>query len=140
MSLSSVSFATILTGRPSRVNAVLRYVVSLVCAGTAGVHAALVPEHFAEGAPIGTAFVLSAVASAAMALAVRRPHNDAWAPAAAAALLVGIAVAYALSRSVGMPLLLDGPESLDAVGAITTFAEIAAATCGGLLMIRKEER
>ncbi len=140
MSLSSVSYAPILTGHPPRVNVVLRYVLSLVCAGTAGVHAALVPEHFAEGAPIGTAFLMSAVASAAIALAVRRPHHDAWAPAAAAALLLGTAVAYALSRSVGIPLLLDGPESLDLVGALTTLAEIAAATCGVLLITRKDER
>ena len=45
---------------PGRVNLALRYVVVVVCAASAGVHAALVPEHLPESRTLALAFALSA--------------------------------------------------------------------------------
>ena len=120
--------------------AVLRYFVAAVCAGSAGVHAALIGPHLAEGGPpLGSAFAAAAAALAVAALAVRQPRHDSWAPMAAAAVLCVIAVSYLLSRSIGIPLLIGEAEQLDPLGAVTTVAELAGAVCSVALMSRKDK-
>jgi hypothetical protein len=139
MSLPSVPHVPAMFRRPVSAVTVLRYCVTTVCAGSAGVHAALIGPHLAEGGPpLGPAFAVAAAALAAAALAVRQPRHDSWAPAAAAAVLCVIAVSYLLSRSTGIPLLTGRAEQLDALGAGTTVAELAGATCGVVLMSRKD--
>jgi ABC-type Fe3+-siderophore transport system permease subunit len=113
----------------------------MVCAGSAGVHAALVRPHIAEaGLLLGSAFAAAAVALALTALAVRLPRNDSWAPAAAAVVLCLIALSYLLSRTTGVPLLISDPEQLDPLGAATTAAEVAGAIAGIVLMSRKDRQ
>jgi hypothetical protein len=120
--------------------ACLRYCVTAVCAGSAGVHAALIGPHLAEGGPpLGSAFAVAAAALAIAALAVRQPRNDSWAPMAAAAVLCAIAPSYLLSRSLGIPLLIGQPEELDPLGAGTIVAELAGAVCSVALMPRKDK-
>ncbi len=117
----------------------LRYWATAVCAGSAGVHAALVGPHVAEGGPpLGSAFAAAATALAIAALTVRQPRHDRWAPAAAAVVLCVVAVSYLLSRSTGLPLLIRQAERLDPLGAITTIAELAGAVSCAALMSRKE--
>lgn len=118
----------------------LRYLVTVVCAGSAGVHAMLVPEHLRESTPLGMAFAASAVALALAALAARAPRNDAWAPAGAAAVLVAVAVAYVASRSTGIPALLPAREAVDPLGVLTTSAEAVAAAGALLLHHRRDVR
>ena len=118
---------------------VLRYCVTAVCAGSAGVHAALVGPHLAESLPLGLAFAAAAAALAAAALAVRRPRHDSWAPMTAAAVLCVIAVGYLLSRSTGVPLLIGQPEHFDVLGEGTTAAELAGAACSIALISRKDK-
>jgi hypothetical protein len=121
-------------------DAVLRYAVTAVCAGSAGVHAALTGPHFAEGGPAsGSAFAVAAVALALAALAVRQPRHDSWAPAAAAAVLCLVAVGYLLSRTAGIPLLTGHAELLDPLGAVTTAAELAGAVAGAALLSRRDK-
>jgi hypothetical protein len=134
MSLSRVSPTAIVAGQTARVNAALRYVVTVACAASAGVHAALVRPHLEEAVPLGLAFAASALALALVALAVRQPRHDPWAPAAATAVLCLIAVGYLLSRTAGIPLLITQPEGLDPLGAMTTAAELAGAAAGALLL------
>jgi hypothetical protein len=113
--------------------------VTTVCAGSAGVHAALVRPHIAEaGLLLGSAFAAAAVALALAALAVRLPRNDAWAPAAATAVLCVIAASYLLSRTTGIPVLISDPEQLDPLGIVTTAAEVAGAMAGAVLMSRRD--
>lgn len=122
-----------------RADALLRYVVTAVCAGSAGVHAALIQPHLEEGGPpLGSAFAAAAVALALTALAVRQPRHDRWAPGAAAVVLSVIAISYLLSRTTGVPLLIGQAEELDPLGAVTTIAELAGAVCGVALMSRKD--
>ena len=139
MHLSNVSTRPIVAGPQAAVNVVLRYAVALACAVSAGVHAALVPDHWAEGGPaLGGAFAVYAIASAAFAMAVRRPEHDGWAPAAAAAVLALTVLAYGLSRTAGLPLLISEPEALDPLGVLTSAAEVLGVLSGLLLTTRKD--
>jgi hypothetical protein len=120
----------------SRVNAV-RDAAALVCAASAGVHAALVPAHLREGTLIGGAFALSVVLLAATAYRLRSttPGPAYW----VAAVLLGVAGCYLLSRTTGLPLLISEPEPVDVFGTLTSLAEVAAALAVlGLPRIRKE--
>jgi len=90
MALYRVSAPLILTERSGRLTTALRYVVTVVCAASAGIHAALVKPHVEEAGPLvgAAAFAVASLALAVAALAVRQPRHDAWAPIAAAVVLV----------------------------------------------------
>src|SRR6476661_1756428 len=84
MALSRVSAPLILTERSGRLTTALRYVVTVMCAASAGIHAALVQPYVEEAGPlVGAAFAAASLALAVAALAVRQPRHDAWAPIAA---------------------------------------------------------
>jgi len=119
---------------------VLRYVVTAVCAASAGVHAALIGPHLTEGLPIGLGFAAATAALAIAAFAVRQPRRDPWAPGVAAAVLCLIAVAYVLSRSSGIPLLISHAEELDPRGIATTSAEIVGAVASTALLLPRKDR
>ena len=139
MSLPSVPRVSVMFRGSVTAEAVLRYCVTAVCAGSAGIHATLIGPHLAEGGlPLGSAFAVAATALAVAALAVRQPRRDSWAPVAATAVLCVIAVSYLLSRSIGIPLLIDRAEQLDPLGAGTTLAELAGAACSVALISRKD--
>src|SRR5512142_127835 len=139
MSLPSVPHVSALLRRPATAGTVLRYCVTAVCAWSAGVHAALIRPHLAEGGlPLGSAFAAAAAALAVVALAVRQPRQDSWAPKVTTFVLSVIAVSYLLSRSTGIPLLTGPAEPLDPLGATTTAAELAGAISCAALMSRKD--
>ena len=108
----------------SGVNESTRWFVALVCAASAGVHAALVPEHLRESPVLGWAFVLSVVLLAAAAVQVTADPDVA--PRGVAAVLWAVAAGYLLSRTTGMPVLVPDPEPVDVLGVLTTLAEVAA--------------
>ena len=97
----------------------------LACAISAGIHAALAPEHFAEeGIPAGVGFVVSAVLLAALAVVLTvRPTG--LARAAAALLFAGLIAAYALVVTTGVPVLHPDRESLDGLALATKAVEAA---------------
>jgi CHASE2 domain-containing sensor protein len=139
MSLPSVPHVSASLRAHVTADALLRYWVTAVCAGSAGIHAALVGPHLAEGGPpLGSAFAAAAAALAVAALTVRQPRHDPWAPAAATVVLCVIALSYLLSRSTGIPLLIGQPEGLDPLGAATTVTELAGAACGVALVSQKD--
>lgn len=136
----TLSTALIVRIAPVRGNIAARYVVALVAAASAAVHAGLVPEHLREGGPrLGGAFALSAalLAAAAALMASRRPSRRGC--LAAAVVLVGVATAYVLSRTTGIPFLLPDPETPDRLGVITTGAETVAALAASLLALTGKE-
>ncbi len=141
MGMPSVQPVSALLRGPAQVDTGLRYCVTAVCAGSAGVHAALVQSHRVEGGPLpGSAFAAAAAALALAALVVRQPRHDSWAPAASAAVLCLIAVSYVLSRTTGLPLLTGQAEQLDPLGTATTAAELIGAVSGAVLMSRKDRK
>ena len=137
-----LSIAPILTAGSSRVNVRLHHAVVLVCAASAGVHAALVPDQLREGGPrLGGAFALSAVATAVAAVLLHKPRSakvTKTALVATALTLLGVAVAYVLSRTSGLPFLITDPEALDPIGAVTSAAEVLGGLACLSLLARKE--
>ena len=136
MSQLTIARAHALRGEQPWIDTGLRYCLTAVCAGSAGVHAALIQPHFVESGLLGSAFTAATVALALAALVVRHPRHDSWAIAAASVTLCVIAVNYMLSRSTGIPVLIAQPEHVDPLGTITTAAEIAGALCGAVLWSR----
>jgi flavin reductase (DIM6/NTAB) family NADH-FMN oxidoreductase RutF len=99
---------------------------TIVCAVSAGVHAALIPPHAHESTRLAVAFSLATVmlVLAAVALTLRP------APAVAratAALLLGMAAAYVLSRTTGIPGLIEHQEPVDLVGVVISCLELVGA-------------
>src|SRR5215472_5593292 len=130
MSLLTIPRVHDLRGAPAWIYTSLRYCLTAICAASAGVHASLIREHFAESMLLGSAFVAATVAMALAALVVRQPRHDSWAIPVATAALCVIAVSYLLSRSSGIPLLIVQPEHVDRLGTVTTGAELVGAMCG----------
>jgi hypothetical protein len=117
-----------------------RYLLTGVCAASAGVHAGIVPEHLVEAGPrLAAAFAGAAVLLLLAAVAASRPRFDSWAPAGAAALLTATAVAYLLSRTTGLPGLIVEPEAVDPVGLVASVGELLGAVAGILLYINGKE-
>ena len=131
----SLSDSPILIARHPAVNETVRGAVALVCAASAGVHAALVPEHYREAGPtLATAFALSAVALAVCAAVSRRPRARARSGLAQVVVLAAVAGCYVLSRTTGLPGLVPVPEEPDALGVVTTAAEVLAAAAAVVLL------
>ena len=77
----------------------------------AGVHAAVGPAHFREGLVLGSFFAVAAVAQVAWALGMAlRPSRRLL--AAAVAGNSAVLVLWLVSRTIGLPGLLPGPESI----------------------------
>lgn len=131
----SLPDSSILIARHPAVNETVRGAVALVCAASAGVHAALVPEHYREaGPPLATAFALSAVVLAVCAALSRRPRAQARSGLARVVVLSAVAGCYVLSRTTGLPGLVPVPEEPDALGVVTTAAEVLAAAAAFVLL------
>jgi hypothetical protein len=99
-----------------------RDVVIVACAVSAGIHAALTPEHFSEGAGAGIGFLAAAVALAGVVVALTRSAG-ALALAAASATLTGLIVAYAFAITSGVPVLHPEPETVDGLAVATKAIE-----------------
>jgi hypothetical protein len=103
--------------------AIERDVVIVACAISAGVHAALAPDHFAEHAALGAAFVVAAALLIALAIALTQAVSSA-ALAGAAALFGGLLVSYGLAATTGLPLLHPDPEAIDGLALFTKAVEL----------------
>jgi hypothetical protein len=96
--------------------------VIVACAISAGIHAALVPEHLEEGRAAGIAFAAAAVLVGGLAVVLtRRP--SAVAHAAAGAVFAGLLVAYALALATGLPLVHPEREAADGLALVTKAVE-----------------
>jgi len=97
-------------------------VVILTCAISAGIHGALVPEHFDEGAGLGAGFVVATVLLAALAVALtRRPTQLVL--ASAALVFAGLLASYALAVTTGLPVLHPERETVDGLALFTKAIE-----------------
>ena len=106
----------------------------VACAVSAGIHAALTPEHLREESAAGIGFLVSTVLLAALAVAlILRPASRA-AAAAAAAVLVGLLVAYAFAVTTGVPVLHPDVEPADGLGLATKAVELVGLAAALLLV------
>ena len=94
----------------------------LVCAVSAGIHGALVPEHLEEGTPAGVGFVVTTVLLAALAVALTRAPTQ---PVllATATVLAGLIASYVLAVTTGFPVLHPEVEAVDGLALFTKAIE-----------------
>ncbi len=102
-----------------------RDLVVLACAISAGIHAALTPAHFAEGAGPGVGFLGAAVVLAALVIVQSRRPGSTTALAVAALVLSGLLASYALATTTGLPVLHPDPEPIDGLALATKAIETA---------------
>ncbi len=97
-------------------------VVVLACAVSAGIHGALVREHFEEGTGAGLGFLVATVLLAALAVALTRDPSP---PVllATAAVFAGLIAAYALVVATGFPVLHPEREAVDGLALVTKAVE-----------------
>jgi hypothetical protein len=93
--------------------------VILACAISAGIHGALVRDHFEEGTGAGLGFVAATVLLAVLAVVLTREPRQA-ALFAMVAVFAGLIASYALVLTAGFPALHPEPE---AVGALALFTK-----------------
>ena len=133
VTLSTMSSST---AEQQQVNDLWADFCAVACAASAGVHAALVMPHLHESVALAAAFAVTAAALAVGAIS-QAILARASADAAVAALLLGVAVAYGLSRTTGLPVLAVPPEPFDALGVATSCLELAAAGAALRLLVRR---
>ena len=100
-----------------------RDLVILTCAISAGIHGALAPEHFTEGAGAGIGFVAATVALAGLAIALTVRPARALGLTAAMLVFAGLLASYALAITTGVPLLHPDREPADALALATKAIE-----------------
>jgi len=116
-----------------------RDVTVLACAISAGIHAALVPEHLEEGRAAARGFVVSALLLAALAVALTYRLTP-FLLLAAGALITGLIVSYALAITTGIPVLHPEIESVEGLALFTKAVEVAGLVAvADLLLSRRPD-
>jgi hypothetical protein len=113
-----------------------RDIVIVACAISAGIHAALVRDHFEEGAAAGVGFLVAAVLLAGLVVVLTYRTASLVAIAAAGAVLAGLLASYAFATTTGIPLLHPERESIDGL-ALATKAIEALGLLAALHSIRR---
>jgi 4-amino-4-deoxy-L-arabinose transferase-like glycosyltransferase len=114
-----------------------RDLVVLSCAVSAGIHAALAPDHFEERIAAGVGFAASAIVLAALAAALARDSHPLLLDGAILT-LAGLIGAYVLAVTTGVPIFSPEPEAIDSLALATKGIEVvgllaAVAARGSLL-------
>jgi hypothetical protein len=100
-----------------------RDTVIVACAISAGIHAALTPDHFAEGLGAGVGFAAGAALLAVVVLALTRRPDEDVALVGAASVLGGLIASYMLAITTGLPVLHPEPEPVTALALFTKAVE-----------------
>ena len=99
-------------------------VLIVSCAISAGIHAALAPEHLREEPAAGVGFLVSAAVLAVLCVVLIYRPGSRIAVGAAGATLAGLLVAYALVLAVGVPVLHPDREPTDGLALVTKAVEL----------------
>ena len=100
-----------------------RSAVVVVCAISAGIHGALVPEHFEEGVSAGLGFAAATVILAVLVVALTARPASTLTLGGAAVVLGGLLASYALAITTGLPVLHPDPEPVDGLALATKAIE-----------------
>jgi hypothetical protein len=109
--------------------------VILACAVSAGIHAALSPEHFQEGTGAGVGFVAATVLLAVLAVVLTGNPSQA-ALVATAAVFVGLITSYALVLTTGVPIVHPEVEAVDGLAFFTKVVEAVGLVTAASLVRR----
>jgi len=105
--------------------------VIVACAVSAGIHAALAPEHFRETTGAGVGFLASAVLLAALAVVLtRRPSEAAF--AATALVFAGLIGSYVLAVTTGIPGVHPDVDPVEGLAVATKAVEAAGLVLAAL--------
>jgi hypothetical protein len=96
-----------------------RDVVILACAVSAGIHGALAPAQFDEGAGAGIGVVASTVLLAALAIVLTLSPASRMPLTGAALVFAGLLVSYGLALTTGLPVLHPEPEPIEGLALVT---------------------
>ena len=111
-----------------------RDVLILACSISAGIHAALVPEHLEEGRAAAGGFAVSAVLLAVLAVALTYRVTPLLL-LAAGALMIGLLASYVLAVTTGVPILHPDVEPVEGLALFTKAAEIAGLVAAADLLL-----
>jgi len=114
-----------------------RDVVILACAVSAGIHGALAPAHFDEGAGAGIAFIVSAAVLAGLTFWLTQRSAGLLLPAVAALVFAGLLASYALATTIGVPVLHPEPEPVDGLALATKAFELVGLVTALSLLRRR---
>jgi hypothetical protein len=109
--------------------------VILACAISAGVHGALVRDHFGEGTGAGLGFVVATVLLVALAVVLTRKPTQ-FALLATAAVFAGLIASYALVITTGVPVLHPAVEEVDGLALFTKAIEATGLVLAASLLPR----
>jgi hypothetical protein len=94
------------------------------CAISAGVHAALAPEHLRESIATGVGFVAAAAALVAVTVGLTvRPESRAV-TSIGVLVLAGLVVSYGVAAATGIPVLHPEVDPVDRVAVLTKAVEV----------------
>jgi hypothetical protein len=113
-----------------------RDVVIVACAISAGIHVALTPDHFAEGAGAGLGFLGATVLLSLVVIALTRQPSAA-ALAATVAVLAALITSYVVAITSGLPLLHPEPEPVESLAVFTKAIEAVGLFAAAHLLWRE---
>ena len=99
-----------------------RAVLVVACAISAGIHGALVREHFVEGIGPGLGFLVATVLLFGLAAALVIQPSERWV-VASATVMAGLIVSYVLAVTTGLPILHPDVEPVDGLALFTKSVE-----------------
>ena len=111
-----------------------RDIVIVVCAISAGIHAALTPAHFGEGLGAGFGFLVATIVLAGLAAALTH-SADRPVLAVAVVTLAGLLAAYVAAITTGVPLLHPETEPVDGLALVTKAIEAVGLVAAARLLV-----
>jgi hypothetical protein len=114
-------------------------VVILACAISAGIHAALVPEHWDETKGAGVGFPVSALLLAALMVVLTLRPASRLALAGAALVFIGLVISYVLAVTTGVPVLHPEVEPVEGLAIFTKLVEVVG-LAAALSLLRMERK
>ena len=115
-----------------------RDLLIVTCAVSAGIHAALVPEHLEESTAAGGGFLAATVLLGALAVALTRRPGSPSVVLAAVLTLAGLIVSYVLATTSGMPVLMPEPEPVEGLALATKAVELLGIAAAWSLVRRED--
>ena len=98
--------------------------LALAVTFSAGIHAALVPEHLKEMPPLGYSFIGAAAIGAALAWALVSRPDDRRVPMLAGLFCLGQIVTWLLFVTVRIPLFSGTPEPVETIALVSKAVEL----------------
>ena len=114
-------------------------VVILACAISAGIHAALVPEHWEEVKAAGVGFAVSALLFGALIVVLTLRPASRLALAGAALVFIGLIISYVLAVTTGVPVLHPEVEPVEGLAVFTKLVE-AVGLAVALSLLKMERK